>query len=155
MPTTSVPNRIRRGKPLGATITDPLICMISIGRDTTGAPTGLKVLPARAEDAHLYYPKSPRGGASTGLPHQLVWVVNQLRPGERVRIEAKAGTAEPDLFATRVFEIAYPNQYVATGPVKSDKRTGAGYTWGYDVTLTGAAHPVPKLDPTVVVTQEP
>jgi hypothetical protein len=154
MSATSTISQPKTGNALVPDTSPALCCVISIGRDATGLPTGLRVFPSRANDSHIFYPPTGRA-PSPSRPQELAWVVNHLLPGEKLRIEAKSSPAQPALFASQVFEIAHPQQYVSTGPVASGFRNGSGYAWSYNVTLLGGAVTVPTLDPTIIVTEEP
>lgn len=153
MQETAIEAPPKQGSPLAPRESQTMCCVIAIGRDPNGEPTGVRVFPTRTEDAHIYYPRARDAGASD-YPRELAWVVNHLRRGERVVIRAKPD--QPDVFDHQEFEVAFPDHFVATGPVKrSLAKTRKGYRWDYNVILERRGKVLQTLDPTVIVTEEP
>ncbi len=149
MSTTEVVGSPRLGTQL-STQQDTSTCLVTIGRDAGQRPTGIRVYPNRVGDAKVYYPRA--GTLPPTLPREILWVVNYLRPNERVIIEAKS--RQPRVFGDQVFVIAYPCNAVSSGPVIPPEGGGT-VTWAYNIKLEGGTIPVPVLDPVIIIEEDP
>ena len=159
MPPTTLPGPVRRGKP-GCNQKMAATCLISIGRDQNGTPTGLRLFPQRADDTKIIHHAARPGKPAPLLPREMVWVAGNLQADETLRIRPKTRSAGAPVFGWRECEIKYPNSMVSSGPLKPGAWKGATIRWEYEVVLErtnpeGKSHTASTLDPVIIIEPDP
>lgn len=146
-------------------VDDAVPVRITVHRDNHGMPHGIVVHP---DDHHppVIHARPPGHPVPGRLPkppiriaRQVLWVVDDLRRGETLRMEAKASPPQGHFFRWSAFVLDHEGPAVASGSARLPsplRKPGARFEWRYDIFLEspGLKYPV-HLDPMIVIEDGP
>ena len=110
----------------------------------------LDIYPGRTSDVVIFHRNI---NFHPERPEEVRWVVDGLKKGEKIVIEAKDGYRGMGVFPQDVYEIEHPSNSIRSGPIQ--KGLPDFDKWRYSVTLVGSADPVAVKDPDVDIKENP
>ena len=130
-------------------------CMIIVDRYDAHQPVAIHALAGGGGDPKIYFTR-PGKVADPTLPREVLWIVNDLRKGEKVVITAK--NASDTTFDGHGFEIDPAADACAIGITSGPAKLPVGVKkqlWEYSVDLTHGNGKVPTLDPVIIIEEDP
>jgi hypothetical protein len=111
----------------------------------------LHVYPKRATDTVVYHVTDPEK-ADPAKPHEVRWIVSGLQSNQEVRIEAKS---QLDAFSEVNFKVPGGCNSNRTGVPRKPAGDNKELWWKYDLVLSGGGVELDRIDPTVIIKDDP
>ncbi len=146
-------------------VDDAIPVRITVRRDLHGTPEGIVVHPDDHHPPVIH--ARPSGERVPGrlprppvrIARQVLWVVDDLRRGEVLRIQAKTSPPQGHYFHYSAFVLDHEGPAVASGSARLPvplRKPGARFEWRYDITVEGGhLHAPVTLDPMIIIEDGP
>lgn len=110
--------------------------------------------PRRKADSCVYY--TTQGNNPTpGRAREVMWIPSGLERGQTLTISEKAVSAGKGHFAGLPISIPAGTPYRMSGPLAKGPAPARHVTWSYEIILSDATGVLARLDPDIIIIEDP